>query len=64
MLSTIIYETVDFVYTIGKMTVRGIRSAYSWIRKEENITQLRIKSLESRISELENIHQNKQLRAF
>lgn len=54
MLSTIIYETADFVYTIGKLTVRGVKSAYSWFYKEDS-TELKIKLLEERVNELESV---------
>ena len=53
MISSIIYETVDFVYTLGRITVRGITGLYSWFHKKENAEQLRMRLLEERIVELE-----------
>ena len=54
MLSTIVYESADFLYTIGKLTIRGIKSTYSWFYKED-VTQLKIKLLEERVTELESV---------
>ncbi len=54
MLSTVIYETADFIYTIGRLTIRTVKNAYSWFYKKDNALQLQIKSLEARVAELEN----------
>jgi hypothetical protein len=54
MLSTIVYEGADFIYTIGKLTIRGVKSAYSWFYKQDS-TQLKIKLLEERVTELESV---------
>ena len=55
MLSTVIYETADFIYTIGRLTIRTVKNAYSWFyKKDNNALQLQIKSLEARVAELEN----------
>ena len=55
MLSSIIYETVDLVYTIGRVSIRSIKTVYSWFSKKNKETseQLRVRLLEERISELE-----------
>ena len=62
MLATIIYETADLVYTIGRITIRTVKNAYSWFYKKENALQLQVKSLEARVAELENTHHH--FRAF
>jgi hypothetical protein len=53
MISSIIYETIDFVYTLGRVTVRGISGFYTWYCNKETVEQLKIRLLEERISELE-----------
>ena len=55
MISSIIYETVDFVYTLGRITIRGIKGAYCWFsyKNSETPEQLRLRLLEERIYELE-----------
>ncbi len=56
MFSSIIYEAVDFVYTVGRITIRSITGLYSWFHKNETPEQLRLRLLEERIVELEEQH--------
>ena len=51
MLSTLIYETVDFVYTLARLTKRVIKGSYNWYYKIETEEQVKIKLLEERIVE-------------
>ena len=55
MISSIIYETVDFVYTIGRITLSVIKKTYSLFssKKNESPENLRIRLLEERIFHLE-----------
>ena len=53
MISSIIYETFDFVYTLGRITIRGISGIYSWYTNKETPEALKIRLLEENISELE-----------
>ncbi len=55
MISSIIYETVDFVYTIGRITLSVINGTYSLFssKKNESPENLRIRLLEERIFHLE-----------
>jgi len=53
MLSSIIYETIDFIYTLGRVTVRGVSGFYTWYCNKETPEALKIRLLDERISELE-----------
>jgi len=51
MLSTIIYEAVDFVYTISRVTYKSVSNLYNWYNKKNGKNQLDI--IEKKIVELE-----------
>lgn len=53
MISSLIYETVDFMYTVGRISFHSIKGIYSWYFEKETIEQLKIRLLEERIYELE-----------
>jgi hypothetical protein len=56
MLSTLIYETVDFVYTISRVTYKSIRNLYKWYYKQNEKNQLDV--IEKKIIELEEQRAN------
>ena len=53
MISSIIYETVDFIYTVGRVTFHGVKGMCSWYFNKESPEVLKIRLLDERISELE-----------
>jgi len=56
MLSSIIYETFDLVYTLGRLAKRVVIGTYSFIYNKKTGEQERLRILEKRIIELEEQH--------
>jgi len=56
MLSTIIYETADFIYTISRITVNSMTKLYKWYYPPKELNRLDI--IEKRIVELEEQRAN------
>jgi len=60
VLGFILYEAVDIVYTVGKLTVNGGKYVYNWyydideLNEIENNKDEQIKDLIKRIEYLEN----------
>jgi hypothetical protein len=60
MLSTIIYETADFVYTISRIAVNSVTKLYKWYYPPKQLNQLNI--IEKKIIELEEQRANIKLK--
>ena len=56
MLSTIIYETADFIYTISRITVNSVTKLYKWYYPPKELN--RLDAIEKRIIELEEQRAN------
>ena len=56
MLSTIIYETADFIYTVSRIAVNSVTKLYKWYNPPTE--QNRLDAIEKRISELEEQREN------
>ena len=56
MLSTIIYETADFIYTVSRIAVNSVTKLYKWYYPPTE--QNRLDAIEKRISELEEQRAN------
>lgn len=60
VLGFILYEAVDIVYTVGKLTINGGKYVYNWyydideLNEIENNKDEQIKDLIKRIEYLEN----------
>ena len=65
VLGFILYEAVDIVYTVGKLTVNGGKYVYNWyydideLNEIENNKDEQIKDLIKRIEYLENKLENR-----
>ena len=51
MLSTIIYETADFIYTVSRIAVNSVTKIYKWYYPPKELNRLDV--IEKRIIELE-----------
>ena len=56
MLSTIIYETADFIYTVSRLAVKSVSKLYKWYYPPKELS--RLDAIEKRISELEEQRAN------
>jgi hypothetical protein len=56
MLSTIIYETTDFIYTISRIAVHSVTKLYKWYYPPKELN--RLDAIEKRIIELEEQRTN------
>jgi hypothetical protein len=67
MLGFLLYESIDIVYHVGKMSVNGVYCIYKWyynsnekdktVKNEENY-KIKIESLEQQIQSLEEKYKN------
>jgi hypothetical protein len=55
MLSTIIYETADFIYTVSRIAVNSVTKLYKWYNPPTE--QNRLDAIEKRISKLEELRE-------
>jgi hypothetical protein len=60
MISSIIYEAVDFVYIVGRITVRSITGLYKWYYPSKEFNRLDV--IEKKIIELEEQRANIKLK--
>ncbi len=56
MLSTIIYETADFIYTVSRIAVNSVTKLYKWYYPPKELNRLDV--IEKRILELEEQRAN------
>jgi hypothetical protein len=51
MLSTIIYETTDFIYTVSRIAINSVTKLYKWYYSSKELS--RLDAIEKRIIILE-----------
>lgn len=56
MLSTIIYETTDFIYTVSRIAVNSVTKLYKWYYSSKELS--RLDAIEKRIIILEQERDN------
>ncbi len=56
MLSTIIYETTDFIYTVSRIAVNSVTKLYNWYYSPKELS--RLDDIEKRIIVLEQQRDN------
>lgn len=52
MLGFVLYEAVDLIYTVGKMTYNGLRASYCWYYNIESPSQEAIEEKDKVIQDL------------